>query len=203
MDWLRRAAFVVAGVALLNPTDSLADHPQTGVRVGTSYQVVMVDGKWYRVANPVPTTTPGSVVHGQPIHGAPQYVQPTAGQTIVGQTVTGQTRVGQPVVAQRAVTQATPDSTLVSNLGSAARYVVNRDPAAYAHALREAQILARQGTSGHPLGCAPGTSYSGTGYSWSPSPNHCYYGEMPESRLVARACVRGPNGAYFWSAHYR
>jgi hypothetical protein len=83
------------------------------------------------------------------------------------------------------------------------RYVVNRDPVAYNHAVREAQILANRGTAGHPLGCAPGCSKSGTGYSWSPRPNHCFYGELSDNRLVARACVKGRNGAYFWSAHYR
>ena len=89
--------------------------------------------------------------------------------------------------------------------------IVNRDPTAFAHALREAQILAsrgenyhRYGDGGHPLGIAPGCRYSGTGYSRDPNrPNHCYYGEMPDSRLVARAMVPGPNGTYYWSAHYR
>lgn len=83
------------------------------------------------------------------------------------------------------------------------RFVINRNPAAYQHALREAQILASRGTAGHPLGVAPGCRYSGTGYSYSQRPNHCYYGEMSESRLVARAVVRGRNGAFYWSAHYR
>ena len=83
-------------------------------------------------------------------------------------------------------------------------YVVARDPVAYRWALREARILASRGTAGHPLGCAPGTRMSGTGYGWNPlRPNHCYLGELPHSRLVARARVRGPNGAWFWSAHYR
>lgn len=89
--------------------------------------------------------------------------------------------------------------------------IVNRDPQAYAHALREAQIIAsrgegyhRFGDGGHPLGVAPGCRYAGTGYSRDPNrPNHCYQGELPESRLVARAMVPGPNGTYFWSAHYR
>jgi len=83
------------------------------------------------------------------------------------------------------------------------RYVVSHNPQAYAHALREAQILASRGTAGHPLGVAPGSRYSGTGYSFSPRPHHCYYGELPESRLIARAVVRGRNGAWYWSAHYR
>lgn len=96
-----------------------------------------------------------------------------------------------------------PAKNLLSALGKAAQFVVNRDERAYQHALKEAKILAARGTAGHPLGCAPGTRYSGTGYSWSARPNHCFYGEMSESRLVARACVRGANGAYFWSAHYR
>ena len=91
----------------------------------------------------------------------------------------------------------------ISNLGQAARYVVNRNQAAYNHALREAQILARNGSAGHPLGCAPGTRRSGTGYSYGSTPNHCYYGQLPDSQLVARACVRGRNGALYWSAHYR
>lgn len=90
-----------------------------------------------------------------------------------------------------------------SNLGHAARYVVNRNQAAYNHALKEAQILANRGSSGHPMGCAPGSSRSGTGYSWNSVPNHCYFGQLPDSQLIARACVRGHNGAYFWSAHYR
>lgn len=89
--------------------------------------------------------------------------------------------------------------------------IVNRDPQAYAHALREAALIAtrgegyhRSGDGGHPLGVAPGCSFAGTGYSRDPNrPNHCYLGELPESRLVARAMVPGPNGTYFWSAHYR
>lgn len=82
--------------------------------------------------------------------------------------------------------------------------IVNRDAAAYNHALREAQILASRRGSGHPLGVAPGCSYAGTGTSFSAEqPNHCYAREMPESRLVARAVVRGSDGRYYWSAHYR
>ena len=96
-----------------------------------------------------------------------------------------------------------PKCGVVHSDSGVSRFVVNRDPAAYAHALREAQILAARGTAGHPLGCARGCRYSGTGYSYSSRPNHCYYGELPESQLVARAVVRGRNGAWFWSAHYR
>ena len=89
--------------------------------------------------------------------------------------------------------------------------IVNRDSNAYAHAVREAGILAsrgenyhRHGDGGHPLGVAPGCGFSGTGYSRDPNrPNHCYLGELPDSRLVARAMVPGPNGTYYWSAHYR
>lgn len=82
--------------------------------------------------------------------------------------------------------------------------VVNRDAAAFAHAQREAQILASRGTVGHPLGVAPGCRYSGTGTSFSPDqPNHCYADEMPESRLVARAMAQGRDGKIYWSAHYR
>lgn len=89
--------------------------------------------------------------------------------------------------------------------------VVDRDQRAYQHALREAQIIAARGEGyhrssdgGHPLGVAPGCSFSGTGFSRDPNrPNHCYLGELPDSRLIARAMVPGPNGTYFWSAHYR
>lgn len=110
------------------------------------------------------------------------------------------------VSAQRAVPMQSHGQAGYSN-----GLIVNRDPNAYAHALREAQILAsrgenyhRHGDGGHPLGIAPGCRYSGTGYSRDPNrPNHCYYGEMPDSRLVARAMVPGPNGTYYWSAHYR
>lgn len=83
-------------------------------------------------------------------------------------------------------------------------YEINRDQRAYTHAKREAQILAaRSYSAGHPLGCAPGCNRSGTGWSYSGRPNHCYYGELPESRIVARACVRGSDGRYVWSCHYR
>jgi hypothetical protein len=81
--------------------------------------------------------------------------------------------------------------------------VVNRDQMAFDHAQREAQILANRRGSGHPLGVAPGCSYSGTGTSFSSeSPNHCYK-DLPESRLVARAVAVGPDGKFYWSAHYR
>lgn len=79
--------------------------------------------------------------------------------------------------------------------------VVNRDQRAYNHALREAQIQARSGRVGHYLGVAPGARFSGVGSSLSASPNHCTpRGGMT---LVARAVVRGNDGKYYWSAHYR
>ncbi len=89
--------------------------------------------------------------------------------------------------------------------------VIGEGTAAYQHALREAQIIAargsnyhRHGDGGHPLGVAPGCSYAGTGYTWDPNrPGHCYLGELPDSRIVARARAQGANGAWFWSAHYR
>lgn len=81
--------------------------------------------------------------------------------------------------------------------------IVNRNQAAFDHALREAHILARRGFSHHPLGVAPGARYAGTGSSFSPdSPNHCY-DHWPESRLIARAVVKDSRGRYWWSAHYR
>ena len=89
--------------------------------------------------------------------------------------------------------------------------IIGEGTAAYQHALREAQIIAarggnyhRHGDGGHPLGNAPGCSYSGTGYTWDMNrPGHCWEGELPESRIVARARAQGSNGAWFWSAHYR
>lgn len=83
---------------------------------------------------------------------------------------------------------------------------INRDSRAYAHAKREAQMLANgmwhnSRRAGHPLGTAPGCNYSGTGVSTNGMPNHCYL-SMPESRIVARACVVR-NGRYFWSCHLR
>lgn len=114
---------------------------------------------------------------------------------------------GEVIVAidGRSVVQSGSPTSSLAPVSSAGMlpYEVNRDARAYAHAKREAQILASRGTAGHPLGCAPGTRYSGTGYSYSSRPNHCFYGELPETRLVARACVIGRNGARFWSAHYR
>ncbi len=80
--------------------------------------------------------------------------------------------------------------------------VYRADERAYFHALKEAQILASRGISGHPLGVAPGCRASGTGTSWNPSrPNHCFF--RSGRRLVARAMVRGRSGKCFWSAHYR
>ena len=96
-----------------------------------------------------------------------------------------------------------PQCGKVHAVDSVSRYVVRRDEKAYAHALLEAKTLASRGTAGHPLGVAPGCRYSGTGYSFGQRPHHCYYGELSESRLIARAVVRGRNGAYYWSAHYR
>lgn len=90
-----------------------------------------------------------------------------------------------------------------STVASISSRVVNRDQVAFEHAQKEAQILASRRGSGHPLGVAPGCSYSGTGTSFSSeSPNHCY-NTLPESRLVARAVAIGQDGKYYWSAHYR
>jgi len=102
---------------------------------------------------------------------------------------------------------ARPIVNAVKNVGQAigniSSRVINRNHVAFDHALREAQILADRRGSGHPLGVAPGCRYAGTGTSFSPEfPNHCYK-ELPESRLVARAVVRGNDGRFYWSAHYR
>lgn len=89
--------------------------------------------------------------------------------------------------------------------------IIGEGTAAYAHALREAQIIASHGGNyahwpdgGHPLGNAPGARYSGTGYTWDMNrPGHCWENEIHPSRIIARARARGINGAWFWSAHYR
>lgn len=83
---------------------------------------------------------------------------------------------------------------------------INRDSRAYAHAKKEAQMLAsgmwyNSRRTGHPLGTAPGCSFSGCGVSFTGSPNHCYR-NLGDSRIVARACVYR-NGRYYWSAHLR
>ncbi len=79
---------------------------------------------------------------------------------------------------------------------------VNRDSRAYAHAKREAQMLANSGNGGwHPLGTAPGCSFSGCGQSSTGLPRHCYANTSPH-RIVARASVFR-NGVWFWSAHFR
>ena len=84
--------------------------------------------------------------------------------------------------------------------------VINKDPEVYAHALKEAQMVAAQGKNysvGHPLGTHPSCKHSGTGWSRSPHrPGHCYEDELPESRIVARARVYN-NGIWFWAAQYR
>lgn len=81
--------------------------------------------------------------------------------------------------------------------------IINRNPIAFAHALKEATLLAQREMVGHPYGVAPGCSKAGTGCSFSANePNHCFK-ELPESRIVARAVVRGRSGRYYWSAHYR
>lgn len=116
---------------------------------------------------------------------------------------------GVPVNQTQVIVQ--PAQPIRNVIRGVAGLVVNRDAAAYDHALREAQILAGRGEGyyrfkdgGHPLGVAPGCSRAGTGYSRDPNrPNHCWLGELPDSRLIARAMVPGPNGTYFWSAHYR
>lgn len=81
---------------------------------------------------------------------------------------------------------------------------INRDSRAYDHAKREAHMLANSGNGAwHPLGVCTqaGCRYSGCGMSMNGRPNHCYL-NMPESRIVARACVRRGN-RWFWSAHLR
>jgi hypothetical protein len=77
---------------------------------------------------------------------------------------------------------------------------VRIDAAAYSFALREATLQASRHSVGHLLGIAPGCRGSGVGSSSSPSsPNHCVSG----GQLVARAGVRGSDGKWYWSAHYR
>ncbi len=84
----------------------------------------------------------------------------------------------------------------------AEQFVCRKDPAAYAHALRECQIMAKKRKVYHALGCAKGTRYSGVGMSYGVKPRHCY-SQMDTKRLVARAFVKTKSGARYWSAHYR
>jgi hypothetical protein len=79
---------------------------------------------------------------------------------------------------------------------------VNRNQQVYDWAKREATLMARYGRVKHYLGCGPGIRYSGVGSSFSGRPNHCYL-NMPQSRIIARACVRGRNGMWYWSCHLR
>jgi len=82
---------------------------------------------------------------------------------------------------------------------------INRDSRAYDHAKREAQMLANSGNGAwHPLGVCTqaGCRYSGCGMSMNGQPNHCFLRSIPESRIVARACVQR-GGRWYWSAHYR
>lgn len=91
-------------------------------------------------------------------------------------------------------TAAKPETSLIAG-------EVNRDSRAFAHAKREAQMLANSGVGGwHPLGTAPGCSFSGCGQSTNGVPNHCY--RNLSHRLIARAGVYR-NGRWYWSAHFR
>lgn len=92
---------------------------------------------------------------------------------------------------------------LDNELKEASKYVVKKDQNAYEHALKEVKIMIARGRVGHPLGCAKGSTRSGTGMSYSVKPRHCFYGKISESRLIARACIRDKRGAYWWSAHYK
>lgn len=79
---------------------------------------------------------------------------------------------------------------------------INRNQTVYDWARREATLMAKYGRVKHYLGCGPGIRYSGVGSSYNGRPNHCYL-NMPQSRIVARACVRGRNGMFYWSCHLR
>jgi hypothetical protein len=84
--------------------------------------------------------------------------------------------------------------------GATTGAVVNKDPAMFAHAQREAQIQAKMGTLAHFLGTAPGARGSGVGVSSSINqPSHCVRGR----ELIARAYAVSGNGRVYWSAHYR
>ena len=82
------------------------------------------------------------------------------------------------------------------------QYVCRKNEAAYQHALRECQIMAKRKRVYHALGCAKGARYSGVGMSYGTKPRHCY-SKMDSNRLIARAYVRSASGAHYWSAHYR
>jgi len=69
------------------------------------------------------------------------------------------------------------------------------------HAQREANYMARTGVTGHPMGVAPGASFSGTGYGPSPNCRTC----TPSRRmtLIADAVAQGRNGYWYRSRHWR
>lgn len=99
-------------------------------------------------------------------------------------------------------TKPQPVRSTLKAIGFGSR-IINRNQAAYNHALKEATYLAERCMVGHPFGVAPGCNKAGTGCSSSEErPNHCFM-ELPESRIVARAVVRGRDGRFYWSAHYR
>ena len=156
------------------------------------------------------------------VNGVPVNSQPTSQPTLSGSGVQqasylqpGTTFSGSPVNSMPQASGGYQSQPMSGYSSSSSRGgnspVIGEGTAAYQHALREAQIIAargsnyhRSGDGGHPLGVAPGCSYAGTGYTWDPNrPGHCYLGELPDSRIVARARVQGANGAWFWSAHYR
>ena len=87
-----------------------------------------------------------------------------------------------------------------------ARTRIAIEPAAQAWAEREAAILARNNSSGHPLGCCPGSTMSGTGMTSNPN---CPTSQIPSctpssygKTLIAEGVVRTRYGA-FVSRHWR
>ena len=73
---------------------------------------------------------------------------------------------------------------------------------AEAHALAEARLMMRMGRIGHPMGCAPGARFSGTGMGPSQTCNTCVPGRR--MTLIADARVRNPlTGYWFRSRHWR
>ncbi len=157
----------------------------------------LAPGEKLLAVNGVPVNQSGSGVQQA------SYAQPMTTHQLSTTNAYPQASVGYP---SQPVTSYAPSPSRGGNSA-----VIGEGTAAYQHALREAQIIAargsnyhRHGDGGHPLGVAPGCSYAGTGYTWDPNrPGHCYLGELPDSRIVARARAQGANGAWFWSAHYR
>jgi len=74
------------------------------------------------------------------------------------------------------------------------------EPAAQAHAEREARLMADRGVVAHILGPADGAAFSGVGASTRKEPSTC----LPWARtVIADAIVKGKDGRNYRSRHWK